>query len=188
MTPRFPLIAAAAALPLLALMACTQPAPPQLVADPYVNTGSGAVYQGNITQGALGGQATAAYFSGTVGDTVSFVQDEVSLSAEARAILTRQAEWLRQHTNFTARIEGHADEMGTREYNLALGARRAGAVQEYLIAQGIDTARVQTSSFGKERPIEVCSTEVCFARNRRAVTVVTPSDAPVAPPVAGAGV
>ncbi|MDO5613278.1 MAG: OmpA family protein [Paracoccus sp. (in: a-proteobacteria)] len=185
MTPRFPLIAAVA-LPLLA--ACTPPAPPQPVADPYVNSGRGAVYQGRITQGDLGGQATAAYFSGTVGDTVTFMQDEVNLSAEARAILTRQAEWLRQHTGFTARIEGHSDEKGTREYNLALGARRAGAVQEYLIAQGIDTARVQTSSFGKERPLEVCSTEVCFARNRRAVTIVTPADAPVAPPVAGAGV
>ncbi|MDO5706636.1 MAG: OmpA family protein [Paracoccus sp. (in: a-proteobacteria)] len=186
MTTRFPL--AAAALPLLALAACTPAPPPQPVADPYANVGGVAVYQGRVTQGTLTGEATAEYFNSTVGNTVSFVQDEVSLSAEARAILTRQAEWLKRHSGFAARIEGHADEKGTREYNLALGARRAGAVQEYLIAQGVDTARVRTTTFGKERPLEVCSTEVCFARNRRAVTVVTPADMPAAPPVVGAGV
>lgn len=183
---RLPLIAALA-LPLLA--ACGAPPPPPVVADPYATVGGVAVYQGNLSRGVLPSEATAEYFRANVGDSVIFTQDETALSAEARAILTRQAEWLRQNTGFAARIEGHADEKGTREYNLALGARRAGAVQEYLIAQGIDTARIRTSSFGKERPLDVCSTEVCFARNRRAVTVVTPTDAPVgAAVVAGAGV
>ena len=70
-------------------------------------------------------------------------------------------------------VEGHADEQGTREYNLALGARRANAVQEYLVSRGVSPARVRTVSYGKERPIEICSDESCYAQNRRAVTVVT---------------
>ena len=185
---RLPLIAAA--LPFLGLAACTTPPPPQPVADPYANVGGVAVYQGRVAQGSLGGEGTAEYFRSNVGDTVTFVQDQTALSAEARAILTRQAEWLRQHGGFTARVEGHADEKGTREYNLALGARRASAVQEYLVAQGVDSARIRTTSFGKERPLEVCSTEICFERNRRAVTVVTPSETPpvASTAVIGAGV
>ncbi len=74
---------------------------------------------------------------------------------------------------YTAIIEGHADEQGTREYNVALGARRANAVQEYLVSRGVAANRLRTVSYGKERPIEICSTEVCYAKNRRAVTVVT---------------
>src|SRR5690606_28231400 len=101
------------------------------------------------------------------GDTVLFPANQTTLSAEARTTLARQAEWLNKHGNFSAVVQGHAEETGTREYNLALGARRASAVQEYLVAQGVSSDRVRTLSFGKERPVEVCSNESCYAQNRR---------------------
>jgi peptidoglycan-associated lipoprotein len=162
---------------LLGLAACAQPAPPPPVVDPYAQTGAGAVYQGNLPGGVLGAEATAQYFTGQVGDTVLFAAEQTALTPEARSILTRQAQWLNQHTNFTAVVQGHAEETGTREYNLALGARRASAVQEYLVAQGVAPGRIRTLSFGKERPAETCSDESCYARNRRAVTVVSDSGA-----------
>ena len=81
--------------------------------------------------------------------------------------------WLNSNADFAVIIEGHADEQGTREYNLALGARRASAVQEFLISQGVAPSRLRTVSYGKERPIEVCSVEACYAKNRRAVTVLS---------------
>lgn len=157
----------------LTVSACAQPAPQQIVADPYANAGNGALYQGDLTTGTLGGTASAEYFRTTVGDTVIFPAEQTTLTAEARTILARQAAWLKENTGFNASVEGHADEKGTREYNLALGARRANSVQEYLISQGIESARVRTNTYGKERPLEVCSTEVCFAKNRRAQTVVS---------------
>lgn len=169
---------AAAAL-LLTLAACAQPAPPvtQTVVDPYANAAGGALYQGDLAGGTLGAEATPQYFNDTVGNTVLFAANQTALTSEARAILTRQAQWLNTHTGFNAVVQGHAEETGTREYNLALGARRAGAVQEYLIAQGVGADRVRTLSFGKERPREVCSDEACYAQNRRAVTVVSPAGA-----------
>lgn len=169
----------AAAL-LLTLAACAQPAPPvtqSAVVDPYANAGSGALYQGDLAGGTLGTEATAQYFNDSVDNTVLFAANQTALTAEARAILARQAEWLKTHTTFNAVVQGHAEETGTREYNLALGARRASAVQEYLIAQGVGSDRVRTLSFGKERPREVCSDEACYAKNRRAVTVVSPAGA-----------
>lgn len=162
---------------LLGLAACTQPAPPPPVQDPYANMGSGALYQGDLAGGSLAGEATAQYFSDQVGDTVLFPANQTTLSAEARTTLARQAEWLNKHSNFSAVVQGHAEETGTREYNLALGARRASAVQEYLVAQGVSSDRVRTLSFGKERPVEVCSNESCYAQNRRAVTVVSDTGA-----------
>ncbi|MGN7869861.1 Outer membrane lipoprotein Omp16 precursor [Paracoccus haematequi] len=168
----------AAAL-LLALAACAQPAPPvtQTVVDPYANAAGGALYQGQLAGGTLGAEATAEYFNNTIGNTVLFAANQTALTGDARAILARQAEWLNRHTNFTAVVQGHAEETGTREYNLALGARRASAVQEYLIAQGVASDRLRTLSFGKERPREVCSDEACYANNRRAVTVVSATGA-----------
>ena len=112
------------------------------------------------------------YFSDTIGDRVLFEVDESTLNAEARALLTRQAGWLLDNQSYSALIEGHADEQGTREYNLALGARRASAVQQYLIAQGVAPGRLRTVTFGKERPLEICSQEACYAKNRRAVTIL----------------
>ena len=113
-----------------------------------------------------------AYFQQRIGDRVLFAVDQHSLSPEARQVLAGQAQWLMQHPNYTAIVEGHADEQGTREYNLALGARRATAVQEFLVSQGVAGNRLRTVSYGKERPIEVCSEEACYAQNRRSVTVI----------------
>lgn len=130
---------------------------------------------GGITSGALGDPNdpnSVAYFNQRIGDTVHFVVDQSTLTPEAMAILAAQAAWLNQHAGATAIIEGHADEQGTREYNLALGARRASAVQAYLISQGVDGTRLRTVSYGKERPLAVCSDESCFSQNRRAVTVI----------------
>ncbi|RJE80638.1 peptidoglycan-associated lipoprotein Pal [Paracoccus sp. JM45] len=164
---------------LLALAACAQPAPPVAppVADPYASVGGGAVFQGDLTGGTLGSQATAEYFQSGVGNTVLFPADQTTLTPDARNVLARQAEWLTQHGNFSAIVQGHAEETGTREYNLALGARRASAVQEYLVAQGVAPDRIRTLSFGKERPAETCSEETCYAKNRRAVTIVNSSGA-----------
>ena len=88
-------------------------------------------------------------------------------------VLQGQAQWLNANPDYAIIIEGHADEQGTREYNLALGARRASAVQDFLISQGIAPNRMRTVSYGKERPIEVCSDEACYSKNRRAVTVLS---------------
>ncbi|MBK4214794.1 peptidoglycan-associated lipoprotein Pal [Paracoccus caeni] len=161
---------------LLALAACAQPAPPptgQQVIDPYANMGGGALYQGDLAGGTLGAESTPQYFDGQIGNTVLFAANQTTLTGDARAILARQAGWLKSNPNFSAVVQGHAEETGTREYNLALGARRASAVQEYLISQGVEASRVRTLSFGKERPLEVCSDEACYAKNRRAVTVVS---------------
>lgn len=114
-----------------------------------------------------------AYFSQTIGDRVLFEVDTSTLTAQGRATLTGQAQWLNTNSDYLAIIEGHADEQGTREYNLALGARRANAVREFLIAQGVPAGRIRTVSYGKERPIAVCSDESCYAQNRRAVTIIS---------------
>ncbi|PRY22659.1 peptidoglycan-associated lipoprotein [Aliiruegeria haliotis] len=134
--------------------------------------GAGA---GGAAPGSAQDPTSPAYFQAAVGDRVLFPVDQSSLTVEARATLDGQAAWLANNGGYNARIEGHADEQGTREYNLALGARRANAVQEYLISRGIAGARVSTVSFGKERPLEVCSEEACYAKNRRAVTVLQPA-------------
>lgn len=118
-------------------------------------------------------QASPAYFQQAIGDRVLFQVDQSTLTAEAQAILGAQADWLASNPAYTAVIEGHADEQGTREYNLALGARRANAVQEYLISRGVSGDRLKVVSYGKERPIEICSEESCYAQNRRAVTILS---------------
>jgi peptidoglycan-associated lipoprotein len=114
-----------------------------------------------------------AYFQQAIGDRVLFEVDQSTLTATATSVLDGQAQWLMRNTDYSAVIEGHADEQGTREYNLALGARRANTVQEYLIAQGVAPSRLRVVSYGKERPLEICSAESCYAKNRRAVTVVS---------------
>jgi len=107
-----------------------------------------------------------------VGDRVFFATDRYDLSADAQAQLQKQAAWLQQYPKNTVTIEGHCDERGTREYNLALGERRANAVANYLVALGVDKARVSTISYGKERPEALCSDESCWSQNRRGVTTV----------------
>jgi len=109
----------------------------------------------------------------TVGDRVFFDTDVTTLSPTAVATLDKQAAWLNRYTNYQhILIEGHADERGTREYNIALGARRASAVMNYLISKGISASRLSMKSFGKERPVAICDDISCWSQNRRAVTVV----------------
>lgn len=122
--------------------------------------------------GSVSDPASPAYFQQTIGDRVLFPVDQATLTDEGRDILTLQARWLMANGDYSAVIEGHADEQGTRAYNLALGARRSNAVHEYLISQGVSPARLKTVTFGKERPIAICSVESCYSQNRRAVTVI----------------
>lgn len=153
----------------LALSACARNAPFDDASS--ANAGGGA---GAFDQSALGASdpTSPVYFQQSIGDRVLFAVDQSTLSPEARATLDAQAAWLSTNADYNAIIEGHADEQGTREYNLALGARRANAVREYLQQRGIPASRLQTVSYGKERPIEVCSDEACYSKNRRAVTVI----------------
>ena len=111
-------------------------------------------------------------FRQNVGDRVFFDTDMSTVNEEGRQTLNRQAEWLKKYTNYQVTIEGHCDERGTREYNLALGERRANAARQYLIAQGVPAARLKTISYGKERPDPVGSDEAAWARNRRAVSAL----------------
>ena len=144
-------------------------------ADGTGGPGSGLGSDGVATSGLgdPGNPASVAYFNATVGDRVHFVVDQSTLTDAARGVLAGQAAWLNANPDYAIIIEGHADEQGTREYNIALGARRADSVKNYLIAQGISGSRMQTVSYGKERPIATCSEESCYNQNRRAVTVLS---------------
>jgi peptidoglycan-associated lipoprotein len=158
----------------LGLAACNNP-------DRYGNgAGAGAGQNGagagGIDVNGLGDPSdprSIAYFNQTIGDRVLFSVDQSTISPEGRGILAGQAQWLQTNADYAIIIEGHADEQGTREYNLALGARRAAAVQDFLISQGVSPTRMRTISYGKERPLEVCSDEACYSQNRRAVTVLS---------------
>ena len=155
----------------LAVSACTNP--DRFGADGMNNgAANGAGLNGGIIPGSANDPASTAYFQQAVGDRVLFLVDQSNLTPEGQATLAGQAAWLNTNTDYQAVIEGHADEQGTREYNLALGARRANAAREYLISRGIAASRLRVVSYGKERPIEVCSSEACYAKNRRAVTVL----------------
>jgi len=129
--------------------------------------------RGGAGSGAASDPSSPAYFNSVVGDRVLFEVDQSTLTAAARATLDAQARWLLDNPEYSALIEGHADEQGTREYNLALGARRASAVRDYLVTQGVPDSRLRTISYGKERPLEICSEEACYRQNRRAVTVIS---------------
>ena len=118
-------------------------------------------------------QSSIESFTENVGDTILFEVNKSSLQPQTIATLQAQAQWLQQNSTVPITIEGHADEQGTREYNLALGARRATSVRNYLVSQGISEARLSIVTYGKERPIEVCSMEKCWSKNRRSVTVVS---------------
>ncbi len=153
----------------LGTAACTNP-------DRLGGTG-GAGAGGASAGGGLAGSASdptsPAYFNQAIGDRVLFAVDTSTLTPEGQRILDGQAQWLLTNADYRAVIEGHADEQGTREYNIALGARRANAVREYLVSRGVPTARLEVISYGKLRPIEVCSNEACYSQNRRAVTVLS---------------
>ena len=113
---------------------------------------------------------SVADFRQNVGDRVFFDTDQSTIREDGRQTLNRQAEWLKKYGNYQVTVEGHCDERGTREYNLALGERRANAARQYLVAQGIPASRIKTISYGKERPDPTGSDEAAWARNRRAVT------------------
>jgi len=110
-----------------------------------------------------------------VGDRVFFESDQTDLTPQATATLDKQIQWLQTYPRYTFTIEGHADERGTREYNIALGARRAQSVRTYMASHGIDPGRMRTISYGKERPVAVCNDISCWSQNRRAVTVLNAS-------------
>jgi peptidoglycan-associated lipoprotein len=126
--------------------------------------------QAGMASAAVPGSAQD--FVVNVGDRVFFETDSTELTPQAVATLDKQAQWLRSYSQYAFTIEGHADERGTREYNIALGARRAQTVREYLIARGIAASRLRTISYGKERPVAVCNDISCWSQNRRVVTVL----------------
>jgi peptidoglycan-associated lipoprotein len=142
----------------------------------------GACAKNPLDQGGPGSANASAAVPGSqqdfvvnVGDRVFFESDSSELSQQALGTLERQAQWLRSYPQYAFLIEGHADERGTREYNIALGARRAQAVRDYLASRGIQGHRMRTISYGKERPVAVCNDISCWSQNRRAVTVLNAS-------------
>jgi len=159
----------------LALGACGRKTPPADTAAPVTDPAAGGA-AGTATDDAVdlvelpGMQADLVAKAGS--DTVYFGTDEFALDAASRATLTAQARWLIANPSVRGSIEGHADERGTREYNLALGERRANSAREFLIANGVPAGRLTVISWGKERPVATGSDESAWAQNRRAVTVV----------------
>ena len=154
---KFPARASLGLALMVALAACSSN--PDKLANPGLNSSS-------ATPGS------AQDFVVNVGDRVFFDTDSSDLNMSAQTTLDKQAIWLQQYSNYRIAIEGHADERGTREYNIALGARRANSVRNYLISKGINGSRMSTKSFGKERPVAVCDDISCWSQNRRAVTTL----------------
>jgi peptidoglycan-associated lipoprotein len=159
------LIGILGALVLLAACSSTPETPPPAPGGPQPPGGPGGIGRSGLPGSQQDLEASA-------GDRVFFAFDRSDITPESQQILARQADWLRRYPNVTVTIEGHADERGTREYNLALGERRAQAVKNVLGASGIPAARISTISYGKERPAVVGSSEEAYAQNRRAVTTV----------------
>jgi peptidoglycan-associated lipoprotein len=143
----------------LALAGCASKKTPNNAAD--LGLGGGAATPGS-----------AQDFTVNVGDRIFFDTDSSAIRADAQATLAKQAQWLNKYSQYRITVEGHADERGTREYNIALGARRAAATRDYLIGRGVAGNRMKTISYGKERPVAVCDDISCWSQNRRAVTVL----------------
>ena len=139
--------------------------------NPFGGSSNDTVFGNNM--GDVSNPTSPAYFQQAIGDRVFFAIDQSSLSPEGMDLLNNQATWLMTNGDYEIIVEGHADEQGTRDYNVALGARRANSVKEYLNSLGVAASRIQTVSYGKERPIEICSKESCYSVNRRAVTVLS---------------
>ena len=147
----------------LALAACSKKATPNLEAS-----------ANGMTTGAMNSiPGSEKDFQTNVGDRVFFANDQTTLTAEAQDTLRKQAAWLAQYPGVMVQVEGHADERGTREYNISLSARRATATRSFLIAQGVEAKRISSIAYGKERPVALCDAEQCWSQNRRAVTVIT---------------
>jgi len=143
----------------LAIAGCASKKTPNSASD--LGLGAGAATPGSSQD-----------FTVNVGDRIFFDTDSSSIRADAQATLSKQAQWLNKYGNYGITVEGHADERGTREYNLALGARRAAATRDFLVARGVSRNRMKTISYGKERPVAVCDDISCWSQNRRAVTVL----------------
>jgi peptidoglycan-associated lipoprotein len=156
----------------LATAGCNRRAPEVLPPSAGDTTGGGLGVDGGGGSGAVVAGSRADFLQSVPADRVFFALDSHTLTAEARAVLDAQAQWLNTHSTVRITIEGHCDERGTREYNLALGERRANAVASYLEARGVSPTRIQTISWGKERPEAFGTDETSYSRNRRAVTVV----------------
>ena len=144
----------------LALAACSKKNTPDL--DAGSGPGVGEVKPGSEQE-----------FTTNIGDRVYFAEDKSTLAPEAQETLRRQAQWLLQYSAVIVQVEGHADERGTREYNISLSARRATAAREFLISNGVKASRISSIAYGKERPVALCDAEQCYSQNRRAVTVIT---------------
>ena len=159
-----------AAITMLAVGACSKkapdtlpPAPEGTGTDPGAGTGTGVI---------PGSQEDFLANVGAMGDRIFFDYDQYNVDAQDQSTLQSQAQWLQRNPAVRVTLEGHADERGTRDYNIALGERRANAAKNYLASLGIDPSRINVISYGKERPAELGSTEAAYAKNRRAVTVV----------------
>jgi peptidoglycan-associated lipoprotein len=159
----------------LAVTACNRP---DRFGDGSGGPGDGGLtVPGTVDTTGLGGPndpTSPAYFNQTIGDRVFFLVDQSTLTPQAQATLTQQVQWLQTNPDYAVVIEGHADEQGTETYNVNLSERRANAVREYMISQGLPASRiVRIVPYGKTRPVAVCSDESCYGQNRRAVTVIT---------------
>ncbi len=150
-----------------ALLAACESAPEEKAATSSTATPPAAAKPAGIVPGS------EQDFIANVGDRVFYDFDKYSLRADAKATLDKQIAWLKKYPNYNVTVEGHADERGTREYNLALGERRANSVKEYLVAGGLPATRVKTISYGKERPVALGSNEAAWSQNRRGVTVLS---------------
>ena len=171
---RIGLVALAAALVFSA--GCAKKKPAELPPAPLGSEGTAGADGAGAGQGNVGGAvipgSRADFLQNVSADRVYFQTDDYAIDAEDRAVLDSQAAWLQRNPSVRVTIEGHADERGTREYNLALGDRRANAAKNYLASRGIDASRLTVISWGKERPVAEGSDESAWAQNRRAVTIL----------------
>jgi peptidoglycan-associated lipoprotein len=155
------------AVALVATGACSKKRPREIPPPPGANSGPSPQDTNNVVPGSR-----ADFERSVTSNTINFALDKYDIDNEARAVLDSQAAWLAKWPNVPISLEGHCDERGTREYNLALGDRRANAAKNYLAARGINPARISTISYGKERPLALGSDDNSWAQNRRAVTIV----------------
>jgi peptidoglycan-associated lipoprotein len=154
----------------LAVAACAKNTADE--AGDLVGGAGGPGGRGGVSRGGVAAPGSAQDFATNVGDRVFFETDSTDLTAAAQATLDKQAEWLNRYGRYSFTVEGHADERGTREYNFALGARRAEVTKNYLVSRGVSASRIRTVSLGKERPVAVCDDISCWSQNRRAVTLL----------------
>lgn len=142
--------------------------------DGLNGSGTSGSRLGGVGGAGLATPGSTQDFVVNVGDRIFFDSDSSEINGAGQATLDKQARWLNQYGSYAFTIEGHADERGTREYNFALGARRAESTKNYLVSRGVSASRIKTISYGKERPVAVCDDISCWSQNRRAVTVLKP--------------